>query len=150
MVVFRDQVHPHSGLRAGRKRPVSGGDLLFAQLRQSQGIGLGLGNGWLLPSGPFFDPGAQGSNVRITQLVRLLGHQVRIVRIERDQLDHSALVRLAWDNGNEILIPFKQPLAHVEANIALLLLRAVALNAVGFKDRIDVLEEVHVDGSGGG
>ena len=149
-MVLRDQLYPNTRAIQGDKGLVPGGELLLAQRWQGQRVDLDLADGRLLPSGPLFDPGTQNGNVLIAELVRLLGHEVGIVRVQGDQLDHGALVRLTGDDGDEVLIPFKQPRALVETEVAFLLLRAMALDAMCFKNRVDVLEEIHVNGGGRG
>ena len=123
--------------------------LLRGQARQHQPLlGLVLGHDGL-PARPLLDPRAQGAEGLLREPGPTLGHQVRVVLGQLTHLEQERAIRVAGDDGDEALVPLEQPGLQVEPHPALLLLGAVALEAVLGQDRVDVLRVGDVVDCGG-
>ena len=106
--------------------------------------GFGFGHGGVRPGRAVLDPALDAGDLFLQELV--LGGHLAVCFQMADQLEEEALLRIAGDEGGAVLAAHQGRLAGVQAELALLLLFAVAAHAGILKHRPNPFLEVRFRG----
>jgi hypothetical protein len=97
-------------------------------------------SGQMAPSSIHFDQ----INLLLGERFAFAGHEIIVALGQRDAAHHLAFGSVADDESGAGLAPFERRLARIEPQLALLLFRAVAFDAVLLEEQLNVFGEIHL------
>jgi hypothetical protein len=111
--------------------------------RRRGGLGRVLRHGRFGPDSALIDPIRDQTDLGLGQRLSFVRHHIIVALRQVDAAHHLALAGVARDKGRAVLAALEGRVPRIQAQLTLLLFRAMAFDAVLLENGLNVLPEIH-------